>query len=165
MKIQSSLTKTIVLIASLVFAPSLSWAATAHACAATLSRTILTQITSFKTQSTTFVNVPGAAAMVNVPAGQTRCVIVRFSASSSCSETSAFDVCTIRVVEPAKVALDPPLNGIDFADGSVGLAAHSFEWVKRFGPGKHTIVAQAAVQNSATTMSMPLWTMDVETTN
>lgn len=140
-----------------------SQAAVTHSCGASIRSTIKTDIPNFTTSSTTFVNVPGGVVTVDIPAGRTRCVKVHFSASMSCSTTGSIDLCDFRAGEIGGSAFDPPLNGIDFADGQGDtFQTHSFEWVKELGAGSHKIRVQAGVGSAPTTLTIRAWTLEVE---
>jgi hypothetical protein len=136
-----------------------------HSCGAPIRSIVKTDTAIFETNSSAFVNLPGAVATVDIPAGEIRCVKVRFSASVSCSQTAQSDVCVVRAGEIGGSVFDPAVNGIDFADEQGdALRTHSFEWVKQLSAGSHTIRVQAAVQNAATKFTIGAWTMDVEQT-
>jgi hypothetical protein len=143
--------------------PQAAAAPDAHSCGAVIKSVVKTETFAlFTTQSTTFVNLPGAAVNVTVPAGETRCVKARLSVIGQCSETAAFDLCAVRMV--GSVTLDPPVNGVDMVTPSNGgHGAFTFQWVKRLEAGTHTIRPQVAVQNAMTTFSIKTWTYEVET--
>jgi hypothetical protein len=154
-----------VLFAALaMLSPSVSIAAVTHSCGAPIRSIVKTEIGGFTTSSTTFVNLPGAVPTINVPAGETQCVKVRFSAMVSCSQTGDADICSILVVEPGVVAFDPPFNGVNFIVENNNYEARSFEWVKELGAGSHTIRVLAGVQKPATVFQIPIWTLDIEQT-
>ena len=113
---------------------------------------------SFTTQSTTFVTVTNAEAVVNIPAGQTQCVKVRFFASASCTVSSALDHCYIKAKEPSILDFPPP--SITFSSDPA-LGARSYEWASRLSAGSHTIRIQALASNGTFTLSN--WTLSVET--
>lgn len=148
---------------AIAISPQAHAAVVNHKCGAPISSTVKTELITFSTASTSFVNVPGASTTVSIPSGGTRCVKVRFSATASCSTTGSLDECVIRVSEPG-IAFDPNTNGINFIEEQPGEAAHSFEWVKILGAGSHTITVEAGVAASPTNFSIGEWTMDVEVT-
>ena len=129
-------------------------------CGAPIKSTVKRMINnSFTTTSTAFVNVPGAGVTVNVPAGQTRCVRVRFSAVASCSGAGG---CYIQVHD----SLSPFHFGpnASFATGQPASAARSYEWVGRLDAGSHPIRIQAAV-NTGVTFDIIQWILAVDTAN
>ena len=128
-----------VLVSCGFIASSAGAAPVSHKCGSTINRVVKTDSPAFQTSATTPQPVPGAGITVDVPDGEKRCVIVRFSGAASCSATASADICTIMVAEPGVAALDPPVNGLDFNDENPNVAAHSFEWVRVLGPGSHPI--------------------------
>src|SRR5437868_8986049 len=72
---------------------------------------------SFTTTSTTFVDLTGASTTVNVPAGEFRCVKVRFSAAASCAGSGKS--CLIRALDSASVAFSA---GTVLASGEPGVS-------------------------------------------
>ena len=124
-------------------------------CGAQTGNLIRTENTGLTFSNTTFVTLPGAVVGVSVPAGATRCVKVLFTA-----EAGATGFCYVRAVD----------NGIPlFPDGGSFQAlvsndatanAHSFEWVRRLGPGSHTISIQRRVSSGS--CGIDDWTFDVE---
>lgn len=114
----------------------------------------------FATSSSTYVPIPGAVIGINVPSGQTRCIRVRFSTSSSCAATNATDHCYIKVLaayESGAYPFDPVavFTSIPYA------SANSFEWISRLGAGAYKIRAQAATNNVAFTLANWTFTVDV----
>jgi hypothetical protein len=139
-------------------------AARAHVatvCGQPLFSVTRTQNAALETSSTTFATVPGAVQNVVVPAGQVRCIKVLFTAEVSC--TDAFeDICYIRATD----------NGVEMhpsGGGAQALSSESFlpesgayEWVRRVGPGTHTIRIQGRVDDSDTEFVLDDWTFDVQ---
>jgi hypothetical protein len=135
-----------------------------HACGPVIKSRVKTETAEFFTSSTSFVNVTGTQTAVVVPAGQTYCVKIRFSAVMQCSATASVDRCVIRVLAGASLA-DPALDVVVFAGEDGGnYGVRSFQWVKELGPGRHVVRAQAKVQNAVTMFNIRTWTLDVETT-
>jgi hypothetical protein len=137
---------------------------TATHCGAPIQSTVLTDMTGdIGTDKTEFQPLPAASAIIVVPAGAQRCIKVTFSASASCYGAAMADVCYVQVLDNGNPT-NPPLEKI-FTSESQILAAHSFEWVKRAGPGNHVITVRIKVQNAGTHFLMSGWTMDIELTN
>jgi hypothetical protein len=151
-------------IATVMGGMSVSEAApVAHACAAPIRSMVKTDTGGLKTSATNFVNVPGAAATVTVPAGKSYCVKVRFSVQMRCFGSAGNDECFIRVVSGGGVVFDPSIEVSFSTTQSVGV--RSFEWVKELGPGSHAVRVQAVVQDAATQFDLQMWTLNVEVTN
>lgn len=110
------------------------------------------------TATSTFGNVTGAAINVNVPAGQTRCVRVRFSANVLCDPPTAIDHCYVKVNDSLNPFLFDP--AIAIATNEPG-GAHSYEWATRLGAGSHAIRIQAT-RNTGVTFIIVHWTMAVD---
>jgi len=62
---------------------------------------------------------------------------------------TAGDVATVRRL----LSEDPTENG------------HAYEWVRRIGPGNHTILIQRRVGNAATGFLLDDWTFDLQIYN
>jgi hypothetical protein len=133
------------------------------ACGSLVSSTVKTNIGAALFQSTTFAVVPGANTTVSVPPGQSRCVKVTFTASTSC--TNGTNSCFI-VARDSGTLMNPanPFRAID-ADSGIQNAAHSLEWVRRIGAGNHAISVQVRVSSADTDFQIADWTMDVQVLN
>ena len=154
-----------VLVPAGLAAPPQAEAVVTTKCGAVIQSTVKSEAFAlFTTQSTAFVNVPGAAISVTVPDGETRCVKARLSVIGKCADTAAFDLCAVRMAEVGVTLLDPPVNGVDMVTPSNGgHGAFTFQWIKRLEAGTHAIRPQVAVQNAMTTFSIQTWTFEVET--
>ena len=132
-----------------------------HKCGPSLRSVVKTdRNAAFRTSSTSFVNVTGARVRVRVPADQTRCVKVRFSAATACLRTA----CNVRVVGTGSASFEPS-SDVSFAyEDDSGAQVRSFEWVKRLDPGAHTVHVQARVLNQGFGASLGIesWTLHVE---
>ena len=118
------------------------------------------------TTSRTFTTVPNASvAITRVPAGQTRCVKVVFSAETACSATAAGDYCYVRALDNAAV-MQPDGGGFHAFDSDHATAqSHSFEWVRLVGPGDHIFRIQWRVRDNPTSFFIDEFTMDVQVYN
>ena len=107
--------------------------------------------------------MPGASLHFTVPAGQSRCVKLLFTAETACGLTAGPDFCYVRALIDA-APMDPDGAGfqaIDSEDGSAG--AHAYEWVKRVGPGAHVDRARRpGCSPPATPFWLDDWTFDVQ---
>jgi hypothetical protein len=113
------------------------------------------------TSTTGFSLLPGAQTPIVVPAGQSRCVKALFTAESACQGPPAADFCYVRATID-NVPMDPNGAGFQALDSEDGSAsAHAYEWVKRVGPGPHTVRIERRVGNAATTFWTDDWTFDV----
>jgi len=116
--------------------------------------------TEFTTSSSTFVEVTGASAAVNVPAGEFRCVKVRFFAMASCTPASSAHRCFVRVIDSASLLFPP---SVILASDQPTYDAHGFEFAALLGEGSHSIQLKAATDGA--TLSIVHWTLDVEQAN
>jgi hypothetical protein len=124
-------------------------------CGAQTGNLVRTENAGITFSNTGFVTLPGSAVIVTVPAGATRCVKVLFTA-----EAGATNFCYVRAVDNG-IPMFP--NGGSFqvlvshdttADG------HAFQWVRRVGPGSHSISIQRRVSSGS--CGIDDWTVDVE---
>jgi hypothetical protein len=114
--------------------------------------------------STSFQNLPGATATINVPAGQVQLVQAEFSADSTCQGSFAENFCRLQIL--ADGAEMTPVAAGDFAFDGVGTAddfyeAHAMQRSTVLGPGKHTIRVQAAVTLSGMSFFLDDWSLTV----
>jgi hypothetical protein len=96
-----------------------------------------------------------------VPAGTTQCVKVRFTAVAECPLS-----CFLHAAENNN-RLHPafPANGTRFStDDTNAGTAHSFEWVKRVGPGSHTVQVKIQTGNTLENAKFGPYTTTVELT-
>ena len=128
-------------------------------CGRLISSVSKTNIDFFTSASETPVFITGAGVNVNIPAGVTRCIRVRFSAVANC-----LLACFLRAVagtnelNPAWVS-----NPLRFSqDATNSGAAHSFEWVKRLGPGQHLVRISFQTGNTIEDANIGPWTNTVE---
>jgi hypothetical protein len=136
----------------------------------------VTETNASVTNSTSFVDVPGASTFVTVPSGTTGIIFARFSGESSCSGGTGY--CSVRIVvqewSPTGVPMEmEPASGLDFAfdstDGgqetSSSWESHSMDRVLNVAPGKTYLVqAQRATSQSATSFRLDDWSLTVERT-
>jgi hypothetical protein len=105
-------------------------------CGASIRSFTKTNIDFFSSSSESPVNITGASANVIVPAGQTRCVRVRFSAVANCPNS-----CFLRAFANSN-ELNPSwvVNPLRFSNDLMNSGtAHSFEWAERLGPGTYLV--------------------------
>jgi hypothetical protein len=118
----------------------------------------------FSTNSTAFVDVPGATATVAVPKGTTALVVIRFTASSFCN-IQLGGSCLVRA----------RINGADASPGEVvwartptygdvdGPSAHAMDWsAGPLPPGTYAMQVQAGVQYASGFLSFSNWHLTVE---
>ena len=134
---------------------------TNYACGPEQQNLVRTQSAVGSTSSVVPVPIPATTMSVNVPAGQTRCVKVLFTAETSCSGFGGTDYCRVQATVDG-APMDPNGAGFMTIDSEGASAdAHAFEWVKRVGPGQHVIQITQEVGNAATTFIHDDWTMDL----
>jgi hypothetical protein len=131
-------------------------------CGPLQTSTVLTQNVPRTTNVAGFQTVPGASVPFTVPAGQSRCVKLLFTAETACGLTAGPDLCYVRALID-NAPMDPDganFQAIDSEDGSAG--AHAYEWVKRVGPGAHVVSLQARVLAAGTPFWLDDWTFDFQ---
>jgi hypothetical protein len=128
--------------------------------------TVVTETNAQSTSSTSFINLPGAAASITVPSLATQLVNVRFSAESYCFGSSAGvgNWCSVRILVDGIEML--PNSGGDFAFDARGVAddfweGHAMERTILLRGGTHSITVQWAVTSSAVTFRLDDWTLAV----
>ena len=134
-------------------------------CGALLSSTVVTQNAPRTTNVAAFQTLPGASLHFTVPPAQSRCVKLLFTAETACGLTAGPDFCYVRALIDA-APMDPDGAGFQAIDSEDGTAsAHAYEWVKRVGPGAHTIELQTRVLAAGTPFWLDDWTFDVQQHN
>jgi hypothetical protein len=118
------------------------------------------------TNSTTYVNVPGASQKISVPNGQHALILARFSAESYCFGTSvAGNYCSVRIMIGGSEGA--PATGFDFAFDTLGDAndwweSHSIDRSRVVGPGTWTVRVQYGVTDANTDFRLDDWSLTVE---
>ena len=134
-------------------------------CGPSVQSIVRTENAASSTNSTAFVVVPGAVTSVSVSAGTTRCIKVVFTGEAACSQTTtgtSNDFCYVRALDNG-IEMNPQGASLQVFDSEHFPAeAHAYEWVRRVGPGPHTIVIQRRVALGSTTFSLDDWTFDVQ---
>ena len=124
-------------------------------CGAQTGNLVRTENASLTFSNTGFATLPGSGVSVNVPTGATRCVKVLFTA-----EAGATNFCYVRAVDNG-IPLNPDGGSFQaLVSHDTTANAHSFLWVRRIGPGAHTISIQRRV--NAGSCGIDDWTVDVE---
>jgi hypothetical protein len=132
-------------------------------CAGLVGTIIRTQNAAAVYNNTAFAQIPGAGIFVSVPAGASRCVIVRFTAGAACrGSASVSDFCYIRAVANGIQMFPQGFNLQTFVSEDFTPNAHGYEWTRRLGPGRHLISIQRRVASSATQFYLDDWTFEVE---
>jgi hypothetical protein len=112
--------------------------------------------------ATAFQSLPGAVGRFTVPAGQSRCVKLLFTAETACGLTGGPDFCYVQAVIDGN-PMNPDGTGFQAIDSEKGTArGHAYEWVKRVGPGNHTIAVQWRVLAAGTPFYVDDSTFDVQ---
>lgn len=116
------------------------------------------------TTSTTYVNLPGATATFQVPAGQEALVIVRFSGETACSSNTGVGLCLVHVLldgtpmEPT--GINDFFDSVDHDDATS--AQHALERSRVVGGGVHNIQVQYRVSIQPTEFELHSWHLTVE---
>ena len=142
-------------------------AAITHTGKAVNQVTVVTESGTSSTGSTAFTDLPGASAVVKVPAGKTQLVQARFGAQSICFGNIGFSWCAIRLMADGVEML--PADGNNFAFDSTAtngqadtfFKALSMDRTLLLGPGTHTISAQWAVKDSGLSFQLDNWSLTV----
>ena len=114
------------------------------------------------TNVTGFQPLPGAAGQFIVPAGQNRCVKLLFTAETACGPTGGPDFCYVEAIVDG-VPMNPDGAGFQALDSEHRTAgARAYEWVKRVGPGPHTIGIRWRVLAAGTQFYVDDSTFDVQ---
>jgi hypothetical protein len=136
-------------------------------CGTPIQSSVMTGNEPFKTTSKEFIRIRGAVFIVDVPAGQRRCVKVRFTAGAICRAVGGNPACFIRIAAEGtqmhpQAGPNQGFSGQPFNPGGLG-----YQWVQRFGPGSHLIQIQVRTDNVPETIVLAVndWTMDVEVLN
>ena len=132
-----------------------------HNCGPQQTSTVITESSPTITNSVPWQPLPGAATQVVVPDNQSRCIKVLLTAETACKETDAADFCYVQALVDGN-PMDP--DGADFQamdSEDATASAHAYEWVKRVGPGVHTVRIERRVGNAATSFWWDDWTFDV----
>jgi hypothetical protein len=136
-------------------------------CGTPIQSTVITGDQPFQTTSKEFIRIRGAVFVVHVPAGQRRCVKVRFTAGAICRAVGDNPACFIRIAAEGEqmhpqAGANQGFSGQPFNPGGLG-----YQWVRQFGPGSHLIQIQVRTDNvpEVITVAVNDWTMDVETLN
>lgn len=135
-------------------------------CGTPIQSFVVTGNDVFETTSRTFVRLRGAAVTVTVPAGQTRCIKVRFTGSVTC-KGSTNAACFIRAVAGDK-EMRPRASGNQFLSGQLlQPLALGYEWVDRLPGGDNVVQIRVRTHNILELIKLDIdnWTMDVEVLN
>jgi hypothetical protein len=115
----------------------------------------------FSVPSTTYTNVTGATATVDVPAGSNGLIIARFTASSICGPSGG---CRVRIliggVEGSPTEVSPYDTG--GSDSSTEYEGHAVDRSATVGPGTYTVQVQAARGTGITFFDLDNWHLTVE---
>jgi hypothetical protein len=128
-------------------------------CGAPVSSIVKTVIDQFSTPSEFPVILVGTGVNITVPAGETRCVRVRFSAVAECPHN-----CFLRAFAN-NTELNPAWfsSSLRFSSDSINNGtAHSFDWAGRVGQGQQTIFIKVQTGNSMDNARFGPFTTTVE---
>jgi hypothetical protein len=98
---------------------------------------------------------------ITVPAGESRCVIVTFSAETACSgdQFSGDDFCYVRAIDlNTGVRMNPADDVQAFDSESSTARTHAKQWVQRVGAGQHTFAIQRRTDGGNTQFFTDDWT-------
>jgi hypothetical protein len=143
-------------------------------CGSTISTVFLTQNMAASYTNTSFATLPGAKFTVTVPAGQTRCVKLAFTADAACifGSPSFGYLCYVRATyEKAGTSItemSPAGAGLQVlaaSDEGGKASAHGYTWIKKLGAGTYTIRIQTKGSASAPTFFLDEWTAELSVMN
>ncbi len=128
--------------------------------------TVVTENDAATTNSTSYVDVPGATTRIRVPRGQRAIILARFSAESRCTGGAAGSWCSVRI----RIGRPQghPQSGSDFAFDAVGASDDFWESnsMERYRgplrPGRYRVRVQWLVTDAATTFRLDDWTLSVQ---
>lgn len=159
--------KTMTIVALVVFSALVlttsGFAATKNTGKSVQKVTVVTESSPSTTNSTAFLDIPGASASISVPAGKTQLVQVRFSAESSCFGSTGW-WCSVRILANGVEML--PAAGTNYAFDSSSATddyyeGNAMERTLLLGAGNYTILAQWAVLDAAVSFRLDDWTLTV----
>jgi hypothetical protein len=133
-----------------------------------LETKIATGTDFLQTNSTTYVELPGASATVTVPAGQSSLIIASFTAESECAVGGGTGYCSVRILIGGLEA--NPGAGSEFHFDSFGSGsatdfseAHAMTRSRGpLGPGTYAVQVQATVSAANTTFVLDDWHLTVQ---
>ena len=135
---------------------------TVTSCGASVGSTVITQDDPRTKNVPGFTTLPGTLRQFNVPAEQTRCIKVLFTAEAACGLSAGPDFCYVQALIDG-VPMDPDGGGFQVLASEDGTASgNAYEWVKRVGPGAHTVELQWSVLAAGTQFWLDDWTFDVQ---
>jgi len=132
-----------------------------------------TETSASSTNATTWLDLPGANALVGVPAGQSRLFDARFTAESQCQGANS-GYCSVRIIATnvatgGSIELNPQ-SGIDYAFDSDQAGGASDLWEGnamersiRLPGGTYRIRVQRAVTNNTVSFRLDDWHLAVTT--
>jgi hypothetical protein len=164
-----SLEKLMTLLALLAFAISApAFAAVTHTGTTSAKIVVVTEVNAQTTSSNSYVDLPGAAVSIVVPAGKFQLVQARFTAESYCFGPNSFNWCTVQIVAVGTAGTTQmlPDSGTDFAFDAVGTAddaweGHAMDRSLVLGGGTYVVKAQWAVTDTASTFRLDDWSFTV----
>jgi hypothetical protein len=136
-------------------------------CGAPIRSTVVTGNQIFETTSKTFTRLRGAVATVTVPAGQTLCVKLRFTAGVTCKGSSGNEACFIRALADNDEMNPQPSGNQGLSGRLVRPIGLGYQWLRLLGEGQHVIQIQVRALDVPETITVGVndWMMDVEVLN
>jgi hypothetical protein len=160
---------TILFVLLVALASAQVFAAVTHSGGAVTKITVVTETNSHSTTSAAFVDLPGAAATITVPAGTKQLVQARFTGESGCMPVSGGNLwCSVQIVAVAASGTTRmlPDSGIDAAFDSIPASqdnweGHAIERSVVLPAGKYTVKVQWATSDPFVTFSLDDWSFTV----
>jgi hypothetical protein len=143
-----------------------TFAAVRHTGKAITNVTVVTETNLLTTNSTSFVNLPGGAVTIVVPAGNSQLVQATFSSESYCFwyDGAAYQYCLMQILADGIEMLPASGGGFVFdTNGQTddGWEAHAMARTIVLGPGTHIIRVQWAVSDPGLNLALNNWTLTV----
>jgi hypothetical protein len=143
-----------------------TFAAVRHTGKAITNVTVVTETNLLTTNSTSFVNLPGGAVTIVVPAGHSQLVQATFSSESYCFwyDGAAYQYCLMQILADGIEMLPASGGGFVFdTNGQTddGWEAHAMARTIVLGPGTHIIRVQWAVSDPGLYLALNNWTLTV----
>jgi len=128
-------------------------------CARQRSSVVLTERFSQATNSTVFTDLPGASTSVLVPANQSNCILVTFSADAACLGLGPQNTCQVRVILNPGPMLMHPTSPVNFVVEALVSDSRSYQWITRVSGGALGTTYTATVQWQTSSGRLPVTTL------
>ena len=131
-------------------------------CGALISSRTITNNSPIRTSLQTYIKL--ATTTVTVPSGQSRCIKVLVTAKTFCAGPGQIlDFCDIRVTLNGVETMQPAGGNFKAMDSEDNTSSgHAYLWVRRIGPGTHSLSLEVRVRDSRSVFEVDDLTFDVQ---